>query len=71
MASTIEHYFMAAAGPVSLQASDWFVGRGYMAHTCEDQKFFIRYTEYGKSEEREISDFTGRATGKAIGYGDV
>ena len=26
---------------------------------------------FGKSEEREISDFAGRVAGKAVGYGDV
>ena len=51
--------------------SDWFVDGGCTAHICGELKQFIRYTEFRKSEEREISDFTGRAAGKAIGYGDV
>ena len=42
-----------------------------MAHICGERKQIVRYTEYGKSEEREISVFTGRVAGKAIGYGDV
>ena len=71
MATTIEHYFMTTAGPVSSQASDWFVDGGCTAHICGERKQFIRYTEFGKSEEREISDFAGRVAGKAIGYGDV
>ena len=69
--TTIEHYFMATTGAAPLQASDWFVGGGCTMHICGERKHFIRYTEYRKSEEREISDFAGRVAGKAIGYDDI
>ena len=44
---------------------------GCTAHICGERKQFIRYMGFGKSEEREISDFAGRVAGKAVGYGDV
>ena len=53
-------YFLATTGTVPLQSSDWFVGGGCTTHICGKRKQFVRYTEYGKSEEREISDFAGR-----------
>ena len=40
-------------------------------HICGERKQFIRYMEHGKSEKREISEFTGRVAGKSFGYGDV
>ena len=38
-----------------------------IGHICGERKHFIRYTEYRKSEEREISDFAGRVAGKPSG----
>ena len=71
IATTIEHYFMAIAGPVSLQTLSLFVDGGCTAHICGEREKSIQYTEYGKSEEREISDFTSRVACKAIEYGDA
>jgi len=49
----------------------WYLDCPTMSHISRDQQEFVRYMQYGKSDVREIHNFAGWVTGKAIGYGDV
>jgi len=69
---TTENFWMtdAAAGNIPLKES-WYLDSATTSYNCGDQQIVVLYTEYDKSEEREIRDFAGRVAGVAIGYGDV
>jgi len=68
--TSIENYWMTVTGR-SPEKEAWYLHCATTSHICGDRQEFIWYTEYAKRDEREIHDFAGRVTAKAIGYGDV
>jgi hypothetical protein len=68
--TSIENYGMTVTGR-SHEKKGWYLDCATTSHVCGDRRKFEQYTEYSKSNEREIHDFAGRVAGKAIGYGDL
>jgi len=68
--TSIENYWMTVTGR-SPEKESWYFDCATTSHVCGDRQEFVQYTQYAKRDEREIHDFTGMVTGKAIGYGDV
>jgi len=69
--TSIDNYWMTVTNAESLSKESWYLDCATTTHICGDRRKFKRYTEYTKTEEREIGDFAGRVAGKAIGHGDV
>jgi hypothetical protein len=69
--TSIENYWMTVTKGESPSKESWYLDCATTTHICGDRRKFKRYTEYSKREYREICDFAGRVTGKAIGHGDV
>jgi len=69
--TSIENYWMTVTSGESPSKDSWYLDCATTSHICGDRRKFERYTEYTKREEREIRDFAGRVSGKAIGHGDV
>jgi hypothetical protein len=69
--TSIENYWMTVTNGKSPSKESWYLDCATTTHICGDRRKFEQYTEYTKSDGREIHDFAGMVAGKAIGRGDV
>jgi len=71
MTTSIENYWITGRNKESPSKECWYFDCVTTSHICGDRQEFVRYTQYAKSDERDIHNIGGRVAGKAIGYGDV